>query len=80
MMPLVKRSAAMTPSTTTERKITTANSIDGFFSYARVSVNLSGWHEAVLPGQQPGADADIVFSFFSRPERLENGGMALMSE
>jgi hypothetical protein len=45
-----------------------------------VSVNLSGWHEAVLPGQQPGADADIVFSFFSRPERLENGGMAFMSE
>ena len=80
MTPLVKRNAAMTPSTTTERNITTANSIDGFFSYARVSVNLSGWHEAVLPGQQPGTGADIVFSFFSRPERLENGGMELMSE
>ena len=45
-----------------------------------MSVNLSGWHEAVLPGQQPGTGADIVFSFFSRPERLENGGMELMSE
>ncbi|HBN17166.1 MAG TPA: hypothetical protein DD422_03850 [Akkermansia sp.] len=70
----------MTPSTTTERKITTANSIDGFFSYARVSVNLSGWHEAALSGQPPGVDAPAVFSAFSCLKRFENGRAALMSE